>query len=233
MMQEPTKCGAVGLVADVRNKLLTHAEMAKGKPMNMNTLGLLPSVEQCELLAEWLGAALVELEGASATRETAFDSSALLDFLGRLENEFERREEHWRNATGDPYGIAQGLMVAMAEIKTSLRTVVEEVVARKSNDSSSATGEVPRREGGQAVSASSLLRMVRSRSGLEPAVARTKDPVGERAEFLTRCGESTTGQVGGSCGKFLPRSNWMRRDGMDSRGGAFGNAPLCGGCYEA
>lgn len=49
----------------------------------------------------------------------------LLECLRRLESEFERREEHWKNDTGDPYGIAQGLMVAMAEIKESLRTVRE------------------------------------------------------------------------------------------------------------
>ena len=76
------------------------------------------------------------------------------------------------------------------------------------------------------------------------SIAAMKDssapPVGQqrmvrpRHEYLTQCGMSTTGMVGSGigCGKFLPASNWMRRDGMDSRGGAFGNAPLCAECSE-
>lgn len=76
------------------------------------------------------------------------------------------------------------------------------------------------------------------------SIATMKDssgpPVGQqrmvrpRHEWLTQCGMSTTGMIGSGigCGKFLPASNWMRRDGMDSRGGAFGNAPLCSECSE-
>jgi hypothetical protein len=57
-----------------------------------------------------------------------------LDFLGRLENELERREEFWRTTQNDSHGIATAMMCATAEVKQSLRTVVAEVVARKSND---------------------------------------------------------------------------------------------------
>jgi len=72
------------------------------------------------------------------------------------------------------------------------------------------------------------LRAVASSSLVMP---RFKD----RHLYLTKCGLSTTGPVGSGigCGKFMPRTNWMRRDGMDSRGGAFGNAPLCDRCAEA
>lgn len=50
---------------------------------------------------------------------------------------------------------------------------------------------------------------------------------------MTRCGEFKDGhhcEIG--CGKFLPRNNWMRRDGLDGRGGDRGNAPLCHECSE-
>lgn len=66
--------------------------------------------------------------------------SDLLDFLGRLENELQRREEFWRNTTQDDHGIALPMMIASGDMKESLRTVIAEVVARKSNDPSSATG---------------------------------------------------------------------------------------------
>lgn len=80
-MKPEGKCGAVGAVEHVRNKLLAHAEMVKGRLVNEATLSLLPSGLQCTMLAEWLGAALVRLEEPSTTRETAFDSSAWLDLL--------------------------------------------------------------------------------------------------------------------------------------------------------
>jgi len=56
-----------------------------------------------------------------------------LDFLGRLENELQRKEEFWRNIPSDPHGIASAVMVAMAETAKATRTVTDEVVARKSN----------------------------------------------------------------------------------------------------
>ena len=78
MTTPKTKSGVVGVVEHVRDKLLTHAAMVKGRPVNEATLALLPSGEQCAQLAEWLGAALAELEKAAVADRTAFDSSALV-----------------------------------------------------------------------------------------------------------------------------------------------------------
>lgn len=56
-----------------------------------------------------------------------------LDFLGRLENEFARRETFWRETRDDSHGIATVMMVASADVRSSLAIVIAEVVARKSN----------------------------------------------------------------------------------------------------
>jgi hypothetical protein len=53
-----------------------------------------------------------------------------------------------------------------------------------------------------------------------------------KAEYLKKCGESIYGPIEQTCGKYLPKSNWMRTDGMDSRLGHKGNAPLCKKCAE-
>lgn len=55
------------------------------------------------------------------------------------------------------------------------------------------------------------------------------DPHGS---YLRRCGEAIWGKVDFACGRFLPKTNWMRRDGADGRGGERGNAPLCWRCSE-
>lgn len=67
--------------------------------------------------------------------------SDCLDFLGRLENELQRREDFWRNSPSDPHGIASAVMVAMAETSKATRTVTDEVVARKFNDEALRRGE--------------------------------------------------------------------------------------------
>jgi hypothetical protein len=53
----------------------------------------------------------------------------------------------------------------------------------------------------------------------------------ERAPFITRCGGSNPKAYFG-CGCFLPKINWVRRDGADGRGGHLGNVPLCHKCAE-
>jgi len=75
MTKPMTKSGVVGVLTHVRDKLLTHAEMVKGRPVNEATLALLPSGEQCAQLAEWLGAALAELEKAPDADRTAFTAA--------------------------------------------------------------------------------------------------------------------------------------------------------------
>lgn len=52
----------------------------------------------------------------------------LLDCLGRLENEFERREQFWRENQDDAHGISTALMVAMAENKSAIRAVINDIV---------------------------------------------------------------------------------------------------------
>lgn len=54
-----------------------------------------------------------------------------LDFLGRLENELQNREEFWRNIPSDPHQIASAVMTAMRETHKATRTVTDEVVTRK------------------------------------------------------------------------------------------------------
>jgi hypothetical protein len=76
MIEEQAKRRAVGEIEWVIAKLKTHAEMGAGRPVNEATLRLMPSVEQCQQLAERLGAALVELQDKRATNAEGVRSSA-------------------------------------------------------------------------------------------------------------------------------------------------------------
>lgn len=48
-----------------------------------------------------------------------------LDFLGRFENEFRRREEFWRNSTQEH---ALGAMIATADCADVIKTITQELI---------------------------------------------------------------------------------------------------------
>ena len=70
MIEDEAKRRAVGDIEWALNKLLAHVEMGTGRPVNEATLRLMPSVQQCQELADRLGAALFELQDARDERGT-------------------------------------------------------------------------------------------------------------------------------------------------------------------
>src|SRR4051812_10569658 len=78
MIEEQAKRRVVGEIEWCIGKLKTHAEMARGRDVDEASLRLLPSVAQCDTLAERLGAALVELQGEAETQSEHVRSGDLL-----------------------------------------------------------------------------------------------------------------------------------------------------------
>jgi hypothetical protein len=64
----------------------------------------------------------------TAERPMSEAKATLVNALARIENEFCRREEFWRNKPSDGYDIANAMMVACAESKSVFRTVIEEII---------------------------------------------------------------------------------------------------------